>query len=87
MRELLLAALGELLLHEHRGGDLAAGDVDHRRGLAVREADRIEHEHVALEGPGRDAALGHRGDQVLVGDALEQRQAADEPVRVFETRR
>ena len=48
------------------------------------QADRIEHEHVALEGAVRDAALGHRVNEVAVGDALEQGQTADEPVRLLE---
>src|SRR4051812_25929467 len=38
--QLLRAALGELLLVEHGGGDLTARDVDDRSWLTVGQADR-----------------------------------------------
>ena len=85
VRELGRAALRELALGEHGGRDLAARDIDDRGRRAVRQADRIEDEHVALELAVRDPALRHRGDQVLVRDALEQGQTADQGVRPFES--
>ncbi len=80
VRDLHLAALGELVLHEHRRGDLPLGDVHDRGGLPVGQPDRIEHEHVAFDVALRDAALLHRCEEVLVGDALEDRQRADQRV-------
>ena len=78
--ELLRATLAELLIGEHAGGNLTAGDVDHRCGLAVREPDRVEDEHVALELPVGDSALGHRRDQILIRDALEEGQTTEQRV-------
>ena len=80
MGELLVAPVRQLLLHEHRRGDLAARDVDDRRGLPVREPDRVEHEHVALELAMRDPTLGHRRHEVRIRDAREQGQVADQRV-------
>jgi len=78
------AALLEIALGEHRGGDLAARDVHHRGGLAPGEADRIEHEHVALERAQGDPALRHRVHQGIVRDAFEQRELPDDAVVRFE---
>ena len=86
VRDLGGAALGEDVLGEHRGADLTAGDVDHRGRLPVREADRVEHEHVALERPLRDPTLGHRGDQILIRDAFEQRKAPDQLIVALQAR-
>ena len=75
------AALGELVLDEHGGRDLARA---RRRPPApaapLREPDRIEDEHVALELADRDPALRHRRDQVVVADALEQRELPDQRI-------
>jgi hypothetical protein len=84
VRRLPRAALDELVLHEHRGGDLAVRDVDDRRGGALREPDRIEHEHVALEAADGDPALLERRDQVVLGDAGEQGEPADQRVVPFQ---
>ena len=50
----------------------------------MSEADRVEHEHVALELAMRDAGAAHRGDQVVVRNAFEQRQSADQRVGALE---
>ena len=80
MGDLLRAPLRELVLEEHTGGDLTGRDIDHRRRLPTREADRIEDEHVPLEAADRDAALLHRGDQVLIADPFEQRKLTNQRV-------
>ena len=85
VRELAGPALLQIALGEHGGGDLAARHVDDRRGLTGGQADRIEHEHVALERAQPDAALGHRVDERVVRDPFEQRELADHAVVRFQT--
>jgi len=74
------AALLQVAIGEHRGRDLTARDIDHGCRMAAGQTDRVEYEHVALERAQRDAALRHRVDEVVVRDALEQRELADHAV-------